>query len=56
MKFLTMHDKKAKYVKSTARLSKEEFSEYIERIKNMFAELGLILPEADERHEGIQVN
>lgn len=46
MKFLLDKTKKMPYIKSTAKLNKTEFTEYIENIKNFVAPFGIIIPEA----------
>lgn len=41
-------DKPVKRIRSTTELSIEEFSEYIEQIKQMAAESGIYVPDSDE--------
>lgn len=36
------------YCKSTAKLKTNEFSEYIENVKNFMAQFGIVLPNADQ--------
>ena len=48
MKFLVDHSKKAPYIKSTAKLTTTEFSEYIENIKNFVAPFWIIIPNAED--------
>jgi len=46
MKFLLCRDKKIPFVRSTTKLTTKEFTDYIENVKNFFAEHKIILPEA----------
>ena len=46
MKFLLDNTKKAPYVRSTASLNTEEFSIYVENIKNFVADFWIIIPDA----------
>lgn len=49
MKFLKVEeDGKLPYCKSTASLDVWQFIEYIENVKNFFAEFGIVLPSAEE--------
>ena len=50
MKFLYVPSKwnELAYCRSTTQLDTKEFTDYIENIKNFFAEFGIILPDANE--------
>lgn len=51
MKFLSVNeDWKLPYCKSTQWLTTDEMWDYIEKIRNFMAEYGIILPDADKRH------
>lgn len=50
MKFLYVPESwvQLAYARSTATLKTDEFSEYIEKIKNFVAQYGIVLPDADQ--------
>ena len=50
MKFLYVPSKwnELAYCRSTTQLDTKEFTDYIENIKNFFAEFGIILPDAND--------
>jgi len=47
MKFLLDKTKKMPYIKSTAKLDKTEFTQYIENIKNFVSVYWIIVPDPD---------
>ncbi len=48
MKFLVDHSKKAPYIKSTAKLNTQQFTTYIEQIKDFVSQYWVIIPTAEE--------
>lgn len=56
MKFLIDNSKKSPYVKSTAKLNKDEFSEYVENIKNFVSWFWIKIPSADEYNKFLDNN
>lgn len=46
MKFLVDNTKKAPYIRSTSSLNTEEFSRYVDNIKNFVSEYWIIIPDA----------
>jgi len=53
--FLTDRTKKIPIVKSTTRLSTEEFTEYIERISQKMAEIGIIIQTPEEYYNNYKI-